>query len=183
MSYKSIQAAPITYGKKNESKARANYLAKFPSRHVHDCGFVINNEFPFLGATPDGVICDGGQVGILEIKSPYSARDITVNDACTHLQGFLMQKNENDELSLKKTHPYYAQVQGQLMVTGCSFCDFVVFCPKERDLFVQRIVPDMDFTKDLLSELASFFKSYAQPYLTSLRAVQSLTDHNYFQPQ
>ena len=60
-----IFANSVQYGKKKENSAKQAYLEKFPSRHIHDCGFVVNNEFSFLGASPDGKVCDGGKCGLL----------------------------------------------------------------------------------------------------------------------
>jgi hypothetical protein len=31
---------------------------------------------------------------------------------------------------LKRTHAYYFQVQGQLLITGRQFCYFVIWTPK-----------------------------------------------------
>ena len=50
---KSFSAPSVDYGRRNESKAKSKYLKKYPSRHFHECGLVINKEFMFLGATPD----------------------------------------------------------------------------------------------------------------------------------
>lgn len=162
---KQIYADSLNYGRRNEGKAKSMYLAQFPERHIHDCGLVINNEFPFLGATPDGKLCDNGKVGILEIKCPYSARDLTISDACAKIPDFFMQQDQNGTISLRENHSYYAQVQGQLMVTGCPFCDFVVYCPNEKDLFVQRVFPDLNFMEKMLDVLSNFFAVYAHPYL------------------
>ncbi|XP_060589407.1 uncharacterized protein LOC132744663 [Ruditapes philippinarum] len=162
---KDIHAPSISYGKRNESKAKSKYLAQFPGRHIHECGFVVNNEFPFLGATPDGKLCDNGKVGIIEIKCPYSARDLTVADACCQLNNFFLHTDQNGQVVLKSNHAYYAQVQGQLMITGSSFCDFIVYCPNESDLFVQRVEPDVEFMTNMLNVLASFFEQYAHPFL------------------
>ena len=45
---------------------------KLKHRHVHECGLVINPDFPFLGASPDGKICElcktgnsGGEMSII----------------------------------------------------------------------------------------------------------------------
>jgi len=176
---KQIHSVPLDYGRRNESKAKAKYLSKFPDRHLHECGFVVNNEFPFLGATPDGKLCDKGKVGIIEVKCPFKARDLTVRDACSQICDFFLQQNSSGEISLKEDHPYYAQVQGQLMITGCSFCDFIVYCPNECDIFVQRILPDIEYMKKLLNDLAMFFESYAQPYLDKINLNAALADHNY----
>lgn len=167
-SKQTFSAPSLTYGKNNENKGKSKYLSQFPDRHIHECGFVVNNEFPFLGATPDGKLCDNGTVGILEIKCPYSARDKTIIEACSQISDFYLERNE-ETISLKTSHSYYAQVQGQLMVTGCAFCDFVVFCPNESDLFVQRIGPDLPFMTTMLGALAKFFMTHAHPFLTQTR--------------
>lgn len=37
------------------------------------------------------------------------------------------QPDETSTVELKHTHPYYAQIQGQLAVTERKWCDFVIF--------------------------------------------------------
>ena len=122
---------------------------------------MVTNEFPFLGASPDGKVCDAGQFGILEIKCPYASRNSTISEACD-LRNFCLEKNQQT-VQLKWPHAYYTQVQGQLMVTGCDFCDFVVFT--QKDLHVQRILPDFAFMSSMLLVLATFYESRVQPYL------------------
>ena len=61
----------MDYGRRNEVKAKSKYLETSHDRHLHERGLVVTNEFPFLGASPDGKVCDAGQCGILEIKCPY----------------------------------------------------------------------------------------------------------------
>ena len=51
----------------------------FPDRQ--DVGLLPQPDWPFLGATPDSVVCDNGQTGLLEIKCPFGARDMTVVQA------------------------------------------------------------------------------------------------------
>lgn len=161
---KSLSAPALEYGKRNEKNAKAKYLEEYTSRHFHDCGLVINKEFSFLGATPDGKICDNGNSGIAEIKCPYTARDYTIKEAVDKLNKFCLQVDQTTKLiTLKKDHEYYAQVQGQLMITGCDFCDFIVYTKK--DFHVSRIVPDIPFIESMLKKLAEFFKKYAKPFL------------------
>ena len=63
---KSVKAMSLEYGKRNEQKAKEKYLSKYPSRHLHKTGLVVNNELSFLGASPDGLVCDGGQSGLIK---------------------------------------------------------------------------------------------------------------------
>lgn len=75
-----INARSITYGRGHERVARRSY-SNSEQVHTHDCGLVVNPAFPFLGATPDAKVCDCDEFGIIEIKCPYSARDMTVAEA------------------------------------------------------------------------------------------------------
>lgn len=168
---KEVHAPALSYGKRNESKVKGKYLVQHPNRHIHDCGLIVNNEYPFLGATPDGKLCDHGLTGLIEIKCPYSARDITVEQACK-LPNFFLE-NRNQEITLKTTHSYYMQVQGQLMVSGCAFCDFVVYCPKDAELFVQRIYPDKDFMLKMLITLSEFFSLHADAFIKKMKPLSS----------
>ena len=161
---KSFTSSATTYGKSNEKAAISNYISK-SGNHVHDCGLVIGYKFPFLAATRDGKVCDDGTTGIIEVKCPYSARDMTVKDACTTLPNFCLVRNNNDEMSLKRNHEYYYQVQGQLMVTGAAFCDFIVFTRKDS-VFIQRIFPDIECMKSMMEKLASFYFEHMKPKLT-----------------
>ena len=148
----SFTSAQTSYGVNNEKTAIQNYI-KESGNHVHDCGLVVNPKFPFLGATPDGKVCEDGVTGLIEVKCPYSARDLTVEEASRTKSFYL--KNNSGTITLKKKHDYYHQVQGQLMVTGAEFCDFVVYTRK--DLFIQRIFADVEFMQSMLDDLTDFY--------------------------
>lgn len=155
---KEFTSAATSYGKNNEKKAIQRYIKK-TGNHVHECGFVINWRIPFIGATPDGKVCEDGTTGIVEVKCPYSARDMTVREACS-VPGFFMTC-QNDTYELKTEHNYYFQVQGQLLVTGVEYCDFVIFTRK--DLVVKRIFPDPVFMQEMLDNLSRFYCDHVKP--------------------
>ena len=161
-----IASASLDYGRRNEGNAKAKYLQKFSGRHFHECGLLINNAFPFLAATPDGKICHNGKTGIIEIKCPYAARQMTITDACERVKDFCLSK-ENDLIRLKEHHSYYAQVQGQLMISGVQFCEFIVFT--QRDLYVERVIPDIAFMQMLILKLATFFQVHGFPFVQGRR--------------
>lgn len=50
-------------------------------------------------------------------------------------------------LELKQSHSYYWQVQGQLLLTGMEWCDFVVFA--EEDILIQSIYRDWEVAKTI----------------------------------
>jgi hypothetical protein len=149
---KPFNSTSTSYGIANEKKAREMYV-KRQGLHVHDCGLCVNPEFPFLGATPDGIVCEEGTCGIIEIKCPYSARDMTIDESLS-LPNFCLHETDG-KINLKKSHAYYCQVQGQLMITGVNFCDFLVFTRKE--IHIERISPDVDFMKELGSNLSEIY--------------------------
>ena len=159
---KEISAAPLDYGKRHEKSAKAKYLEIYKERHFHECGLVVNKNFMFLGATPDGILCDNGQSGIVEIKCPYTARNMKLTDACDEIRDFYLD-NDDGQLKLKKDHEYYAQIQGQLMITGCDFCEFIVFT--QCDLHAERVQPDIAFMNEMLYKLSSFFRDFAKPFI------------------
>lgn len=91
---------------------------------------------------------------------------MTVADACCQLKDFFLHTDQNGQVLLKSNHAYYAQVQEQLMMTGSSFCDFIVYCPNESIFFfVQRVESDVAFMTNMLNVLVSFFEQYAHPFL------------------
>ena len=69
-----------SWGLKQEKIARELYLKISAPKHddlaVTDSDLVINPQWPFIGASPDGVVeCKCCGKGVLEIKCPYSHRE------------------------------------------------------------------------------------------------------------
>ena len=86
---------------------------------VTQSGFFINKKYPFLGASPDGSVYDPSSdqhFGFLEVKCPISYRNVTPEQANTS-PGFCLSLNTcGKQLTLRRTHGYYAQVQGQMAI-------------------------------------------------------------------
>lgn len=62
----------------------------------------MSTEFPFLGATPDGLIYTGlGRIGLLEVKCPYKHRNSMIVDACKD-SAFCLMVCESGQPKLKK---------------------------------------------------------------------------------
>ena len=161
---KSFESAATSYGRNTEAEAKASYVKQFPSRHLHDCGFVVNPKYSFIGASPDAKVCDKGVTGILEIKCPYATKDQPLADTASSKSSFCLGVAP-EGLRLKRSHQYYIQVQGQLLVTGAPFCDFYVYTKK--DTHIERILPDRDLCQEMLKKLHEFYTKHAQKYLLS----------------
>ena len=69
-------------------------------------GLFIDNEYPFLGAPPDGLI---GNDVIVEIKCPFSA--FNTHRCCERKITFW-----RSDMSVNKNHSWYYQTQGQLRI-------------------------------------------------------------------
>lgn len=77
---------------------------------------------------------------------------------------------QNGTLALRESHSYYLQMQGQLLITGLKWCDFLI-CAQE-DMLVQRIYVDPKVTAVIRERVDQFyFYVYMQKYLFVSRRV------------
>lgn len=168
-------STPATeYGIEKEECATREYVTH-QRNHGHSeiivtaSGVIINPLWSFLGASPDGAIYDPLNLqepfGFLEIKCPYSARNLTPAEACAQ-SGFCCRLTSTGQLELKETHQYYAQIQGQMALGERPWCDFVLFTLK--GISVQRIRFNKTYwTTKLLPKLTSFYDNCVAPELVS----------------
>ena len=115
-----------------EDEARQAY-SLISGNEVIQVGF-CDSESGY-GASPDGLI---GNDGLLEIKCPTLA---------VHVSYLLGNKLPTD---------YFQQVQGELLVTGRKWADFVSYYPGIKPLIV-RVKRDEDFIERLRVELEVFY--------------------------
>jgi len=116
--------AAMQRGTELEPQAREYYsLIAGP---VEEVGFCLHDEYDF-GCSPDGLVGDG----IVEIKCPMP---------WTHVEYL-----RDGAMPAK----YMPQVQGQLLVTGRPWCDFISFHPDMRPLIV-RVEADRKYQATLL---------------------------------
>lgn len=47
-------------------------------------------DFPFLAATADDKLCFEGETCVLDIKCPFSARDLTISEAVQQVTQFCL---------------------------------------------------------------------------------------------
>ena len=100
-------------------------------------------------------------VGCIEVKCPYSIRDIRVQEAAKSVKGFYMQETDRS-LKLKVTNAYYYQCQWVLNILNLPWIDFVVYT--DVDMCKDRIFKDVSlWEKKMLPELTSFYFRYILP--------------------
>ena len=107
--------------------------------------------------------------GIIEVKCPFNARDMTPTEASKQLNNF-MSTIKDSALDLSTSHDYYLQLQGQMALTGATWCDFVIYTKK--GLSVQRIWFDEKFWQSKARLLSSFFVQYFLPKYVELKDIQ-----------
>lgn len=142
-----IQTPAMARGLQLEPVAIQEYC-QVKNTNYWPCGFVIHPDAPWLGSSPDGLVFDptaSPQFGLLEIKCPSKESYVD----CSYL------KIQSGRLKLNQSHSYYWQVQGQLLITGMDWCDFVVFA--EKDIFIQRIYRDREVAKTIREKGDYFF--------------------------
>ena len=113
-----------------EEEARLMYSTNIKT--VITCGFCLTDYG--WGCSPDGLVDDDG---LIEIKCPSLA---------VHVEYLLKRECPTD---------YWQQVQGQLLVTGRNYNDFVSYYPGVRPLIV-RVKRNEEFIKLLSKELTQF---------------------------
>ena len=158
---KEVNVAATNYGKESEEIAFECYVEQM--KHIHEgfeastTGLHINEKFPFLGASPDGLTkcsCCTEKLGLLEIKCPKSCEKKS-------LATYLIKKNGPfKDGQINKKHDYYFQMQ--MTVTERSF--FVWTSVETTHVCVQR---DETFCKQLETKLEKVFLQQILPELVT----------------
>ncbi len=172
---KSFSTLATRYGIEMEPVAIEAYVQHqhnhgLPDLVVTASGFHVSSSHTFLGATPDGSVYDphytAEPFGFLEVKCPFSAKDVEPYEACTKPNFFSTVNKDTNTIELKESHSYYCQVQGQMEVGKRQWCDFVIYT--QKGISVQRITFNERFWTDkLLPKLERFYNNCLLPELVS----------------
>lgn len=140
--------------------------------HDRHSGLIIDSEHGWLACSPDDLVRDSSAVadetGLVEYKCPYSVRDMSVEEACQRKDFASYVKD--GQVTLKRTHKYFYQVQGQMAICRRNWCDFVIWTP--ASLTIERIPFDQQFWLDVLPKLEKFYDTAVLPELASPRHPQ-----------
>ncbi|XP_077548147.1 uncharacterized protein LOC144160941 [Haemaphysalis longicornis] len=146
-------------GHDNEENAISKYK-ELRGVEVHPVGLCVNPGAPFLGASPDGLVWDktNNDFGLVEVKTLAKAMEdgLTVEEA---IQKRLVPFFKEGKLS--ERHKYFYQIQGQLGVTGLTWCDLVV--DSGGDIYVERIMFDAQVWEDMFAILQRFYTTHLEP--------------------
>ena len=128
---KSFSYSTTEFGQTAEGYAKIQLKELLEEKHIHfeilPTGFLIDEEYGFLGATPDSLVtCDCHDVALLEIKSSYKGRYLQITD----IEKKYLFLDEN--LNLKRDHVYFDQIQGQMDIWKTSKCYSVAYTDVDR---------------------------------------------------
>lgn len=134
----------MKHGTLLEPEARRWYENKHQLT-VTEIGLAISKDYPWLGASSDGLVDD---CGCIEIKCPLQMYGPLTNFT-PGTKGFN---------HIWPTH--YAQMQGQMAILERQWCDYVVYCPTEKLVFEQRIPFNPAWWNSVLPRLIEFYQRY-----------------------
>ena len=182
--------AATTYGCTYEKEAIEAYKSRMIGHSgfiIQSCGFIVDQESPFLGASPDGLVeCTCCGCGVLEVKCPFRAKEAySLEQVAEEHKDFCLQLFPSKTLKLSRNHPYYLQFQLQIYTTKCAYCDFVVW--HSAGLHIERLTLDNNHLQDALKKADLLFshcilleltaKWFTNNSRTSLSTVQPLEIH------
>ena len=146
----SISSKSLAWGTDLEAHAREAYEIE-TGNIVTEAGFVLHPTHDCIGASSDGWI---GDDGLIEIKCPH--------DEKVHIRTWLYGMPED----------HIAQVQGNMLVTGRQWADFISYDPRAGQpfrLYVQRIPRDDDYINNKLLPGLLQFEAELQAMVETLR--------------
>ena len=163
------------WGLLQEDVSRVKYLKvkqiSSPGFAFETGGLVVSVSNPWLAASPDGLVFDPLEdppQGLVELKNPYTIRDMTLDEAATNCKTFCLGKNSDGNLQLKRGHDYYYQIQCALYCTDRQWCDLVVLT---KSLHIERIKADSNFKATILPKIRDFYFTAILPELACPQAV------------
>ena len=108
-----FSTAATRWGCEHEGGARKAYQIEINRFHesltISDSGLNIDPRWPYLGASPDGIVdCKCFGMGVCEIKCPYAYKNSTIAEAAGQ-KNVCLKKDEFGKIHLDK-RPRYLSV-------------------------------------------------------------------------
>lgn len=154
----------MAFGLEQESHATERFLETMKEKGKRDFvverkGFIVHEQFSYIGASVDGVVHSTNETYVLELKNPLSTWDSPLLEAAKKLP--CLKCDENCKISLNRKHSYYTQIQGQMAILEIPKCYFVL-CTN-TDIFVEEVGFDVEFWNALLEKLQNFYDNIFLP--------------------
>lgn len=127
----------LSWGKDHEDEAASTYAA-LRNIDLYHVGICIDDDLR-AGASPDGFV---GNDGMIEIKCPY-----------------VSGKHVNTLLENKMPEEYEWQVQGNMLINGRKWCDFISYDPRvngKNKIAIIRVERDEKYIAELKKFIIKF---------------------------
>lgn len=135
----------MAWGRRYEPVAIERFETEF-NLQVFPANFVVCVKYPFLGATPDGIVSDGS---LLEVKCPFNTR-----------KPFLSFHHYD------KTH-YYTQVQVAMLCYGADKTHAMQYNAREKIYKHEVIDYDPEFIHRAMPKWQAFAAQLGTGHVTS----------------
>ena len=146
---KPLDLPAIKHGIQYETAAINAYKNERPVSKVTMCGLLIDEQYPFLACSPDGLV---NIEGVLEVKCPFSTKNRSP------LEAQFLDENGN----LLKNHKYFFQIQGILHISKREWCDLVIWT--YNGVHISSINRDDNFWNNhMVAKLENFYMEYLLP--------------------
>ncbi|XP_062860150.1 uncharacterized protein LOC134322724 isoform X1 [Trichomycterus rosablanca] len=147
------------WGILHEPRAKQQYT-EHTGVDIQERGLFLSDS-GLLGGSPDGTV--SGDY-IIEVKCPWSARTKTILQAAESKDFFLELEEVTGALTLKPTHHYWHQIQGNLHLTRANCCHLLVWTPLDFVILTVLIDPTWVVNIDTLE---TFYKNCFLPHIVS----------------
>ncbi|XP_050679756.1 uncharacterized protein LOC126975765 [Leptidea sinapis] len=163
----------ISHGKKYE-KIALEQLSIMKNVKIENCGLFIDDKYPFLGATPDGITSDM----IVEIKCPIAPFKIGLEEAIRQNKMHFYKKNKNGAVVINQKSDWYFQVQGQLHICKKQQCLFGIWFGDNK-IKTEIIEKDEMYWADVMEpKLLKFYYDCLLPELVDPRHKRNKPIHD-----
>lgn len=163
--------AAIAHGVENEQLA-LKQLALQEKVIIEPCGLYVDHEYPYVGATPDGLI---GHDTIVEVKCPIVAFKNGLENAIAQNKIQIWKYDNKHDLILNKRSNWYYQIQGQLHVTQKKKCLFAVWSGENTPLKTAMIAKDDSFWEnDMKEKIIKFYTNWLLTEIVDSRKMRGM---------
>lgn len=134
----------MSHGRTFEPIVR-NWYSHTRNVPVTEGGLTVPKWDFHIGCSLDGEVENNGMI---EIKCPQKMY-LPLKNHKKHQPGFS---------HIWKTH--YAQMQGCMAITNKSWCDYIVYCDSEQQIYTERIPFDQSYWNNLYHHLKSYYSKH-----------------------
>lgn len=144
------QIENMAYGTKYEPLARKYYEQTYKIT-VTELGVCVPKWNSMLGFSPDGIV---GEDGMIEIKCPKK------------MYQPLLKSHSRTEIPNHIWRTHYDQMIGGMAILGRKYCDYIVFCPEEKQVYVERVPFNQKYWEtELYPAIQKFISKFLLPRL------------------